>query len=281
MRRECDQDERKCIPLGSVGDERTASGSRTTHPEAHGLILNADDWGLNRETTDRTLDCARCGAISSASAMVFMDDSERAACLASDNDVDTGLHLNLTTPFQSSASSSSLRENQRRVITFLRQRRMNQAIYHPGLAGSFEYVVRAQLDEYGRLYQKPPRRIDGHHHMHLCANIQFQNLLPEGTIVRRNFSFGKGEKTAINRLYRRWQDRHLARRHQIADFFFSLPPMNIPGRLEKIFALAIRSIVEIETHPENREDFEFLMSGDLMACARRVGIATSYSFIKC
>lgn len=241
------------------------------------LIINADDWGRSREVTDRTLDCVLARAVSSASAMVFMEDSERAAALASEHKVDTGLHLNLTSPFTSNAASPSLKENQRKVTAYLRSHRINQAIYRPGLARAFEVVVRAQLDEYTRLYQKPARRIDGHHHMHLCANVQFQHLLPEGAIVRRNFSLGKGEKSVINRAYRSWQDRRLARRHRITDFFYPLVPMSVPGRLEKIFTLANNSTVEVETHPVNQDEFEFLMHGDRMNVARNIGIAMSYS----
>ena len=103
----------------------------------------------------------------------------------------------------------------------------------------------------------PPGRVDGHHHMHLCANVQVQKLLPAGTIARRNFSFAPGEKGAVNRLYRRWQDRGLARRHRMTDFFFSLPPMDTPGRLEGICDLATRATVEVETHPVNRDEYRF------------------------
>ncbi len=42
------------------------------------LIVNADDWGRDRETTDHTLECVVGGAVSSVSAMVFMEDSTRA-----------------------------------------------------------------------------------------------------------------------------------------------------------------------------------------------------------
>ena len=95
-------------------------------------------------------------------------------CLASDN-VDAGLHLNLTTPFSASDRSSRVREQQQKLAHFLRANSLFQAIYHPVLAGAFDYVVKAQLDEYQRLYRKPSARIDGHHHMHLCANVQLQS----------------------------------------------------------------------------------------------------------
>ena len=63
------------------------------------LIVNADDWGRDRLTTDRILDCVTAGAVSAVSAMVFAEDSERAAALALDRSIDVGLHLNFTSPF--------------------------------------------------------------------------------------------------------------------------------------------------------------------------------------
>src|SRR6185369_10838794 len=67
------------------------------------LILNADDWGRDSKTTNMILDCVVRGSVSSTSAMVFMEDSERAAALARQHRVDCGLHLNFTTPFDGSA----------------------------------------------------------------------------------------------------------------------------------------------------------------------------------
>jgi predicted glycoside hydrolase/deacetylase ChbG (UPF0249 family) len=225
------------------------------------LIINADDWGRNAETTDRILECVLLGSVSSTSAMVFMEDSERAAALAQERGVDIGLHLNLTTSFSASSVPGQLTKHHARVSGFLLRSRMSQVIYHPGLAGSFEYVVKAQIDEFQRLYGVGPRRVDGHHHMHLCANVLFAGLLPEGTIARRNFSFRPGEKSGVNRLYRRGIDRILARRHRLTDFFFSLPPLEPLERLEQIFALASQSVVEVETHPVNAEEHRFLTDG--------------------
>jgi chitin disaccharide deacetylase len=241
------------------------------------VIINADDWGRDKEVTDRTLDCLLQGVVSSASAMVFMEDSERAAELAHQHGVDAGLHLNLTTAFSGLGCNAQLKEQQQKVTRFLRASRLCPAIYHPGLASSFEYVVRAQIDEYQRLYGRPPSRVDGHHHMHLCANVQVQKLLPAGTIARRNFSFAPGEKGAVNRFYRRWQDRRLAKRHRMTDYFYSLPPMDPPGRLERIFGLASRASVEVETHPVNSDEYQFLTGGELMRRAEATKIAREYS----
>ncbi|MDR3735988.1 MAG: ChbG/HpnK family deacetylase, partial [Acidobacteriaceae bacterium] len=60
------------------------------------VIVNADDWGRDAATTLRTLGCVLCGAVSSVSAMVFMENSEQAAQLARKHAVDAGLHLNFT-----------------------------------------------------------------------------------------------------------------------------------------------------------------------------------------
>lgn len=223
------------------------------------LIINADDWGRDVVTTDRILECVRLGSVSSASAMVFMEDSERAAQIARETKTDVGLHLNLTTIF-SKPRNARLAEYQLRVARYLHGNRLAPVVFHPGLVRCFDYVVSAQLDEFRRLLDEEPARIDGHHHMHLCANVLMARLLPKGTIVRRNFSFGPGEKGFANRSCRKIVDLMLARRHRLTDFFFSLPPLS-PSRLQAIFHLASRSVVEVETHPVNSDEYGFLNSG--------------------
>lgn len=236
------------------------------------LILNADDWGQGRETTDKALDCVRRGAVSAVSAMVFMEDSERAARVARDHGVDVGLHLNLTTPFSGPRSPARLVERQQRLARFLRRHRLSPVVFHPGLVRAFEHVVAAQLDEFRRLYGTGPDRVDGHHHMHLCANVLLSRLLPAGTLVRRSFSFGLGDKSVVNVLYRRLVDRLLARRHRLVDYFFSLHPLRPVARLERIRELARRFVVEVETHPVESDEYRFLIEGDVFRWADSVPI---------
>ena len=245
-------------------------------PAPSSVIVNADDWGLDHETTDRTLECIVNGALSSVSAMVFMQDSERAASLARAHGIDAGLHLNLTSPFDSKNCPPRLSEHQRRIAVVLRARRFAAAIYHPLLAASFRYVVQAQLEEFERLYGTPPARIDGHHHMHLAANVLFQRLLPAGVIVRRNFWFAPGEKSLLNRLYRRWQDRLLARRYKIADYFFDLIPLD-PARLGKIVSLGRDHNIEVECHPADPEQYTFLMRGGVASACPGASTAPAYT----
>ena len=241
------------------------------------LIVNADDWGRDVENTDRTLECIVRRMVSSVSAMVFMKDSERAAEIAHGHGVDAGLHLNFTTEFSASGTPSALIEHQRRVSRYLGKRRLSQVVFHPGLTKSFQYVVAAQCDEYCRLYGAQPKRIDGHHHMHLCANVLLQKLLPPATIVRRNFSFQPGEKSVWNRRYRRSVDKMLARRHNLTDYFFSLPPLEPRARIDRMRELSRRFIVEVETHPVKKDEYDFLTGHAGERWAMDAPIANSFS----
>lgn len=240
------------------------------------LIINADDWGRDAENTDRTLSCFQRNSISSASAMVFMEDSERGASLARESGVDTGLHLNFTTPFSARNCPAKLAEEQRRLASYLRRHRLAQVFFHPGLTNAFEYVTKAQWEEYGRLYGTGPRRVDGHHHMHLCANVLAQGLLPQGILVRRNFSFQAGEKGLVNRLYRHQVDRRLARRHRLVDYLFSLAPLEPRERLDRVLSLARGSVVEVETHPVLPDEHAFLTGSEFSRWTGDVPVARRF-----
>jgi hypothetical protein len=265
-----------------AGESRAVSSHDRFSPYADAersgaaIIVNADDWGRNLATTERTLECVQRGAVSSVSAMVFMEDSERAAALARLYDVDAGLHLNFSLPYSAANCPMRLREHQGKLARFLNSSRLAPMVYHPGLAASFEYVVRAQFEEYERLFGVPAGRADGHHHMHLSANVVRQKLLPEGIMVRRNLSFGPGEKGYLNRLYRRLQDKRLARRHRLADFFFDLLPIEPQHRLARILKLADRFDVEVETHPIREEEYRFLVEGGLSHIDDNMAVSRGY-----
>jgi glycosyltransferase involved in cell wall biosynthesis len=239
------------------------------------LIVNADDWGRSAHTTNRILDCIQRGVVSSTSAMVFMEDSERAAALAREHDIDAGVHLNFTATFSAPHCAAGLIEHQQKLCRFLKSNRFAPAIYNPWLAASFEYVVKTQLDEFERIYGALPSRVDGHHHMHLSANLMFQNLLPKEIILRRNLSFSLWEKGLINFLYRGAQDRMLSRRHPMADLFFDIAPLEI-ARLQKIISLARCFEVELESHPARAEEYKFLVEGGIDRCVADVSVARGY-----
>ncbi len=242
------------------------------------LILNADDWGQDHDTTSRILDCVLLGAVSSVSAMVFMKDSGRAAAIARERGIDAGLHLNFTSRFSAPDCPRRLMDRQGELAAhFRRHHHISRIVFHPGLVRSFEYVVAAQREEFFRLYGVEPERLDGHHHVHLCSNVLLAGLLPPGTIVRRNFSFRPGEKSRYNRLYREVVDRMLARSHRLTHFFFSLDPIDEPGRLRRIFSLSRRFTVEVATHPFNAKDYKFLTEGDIFRLAEGLPLSASFA----
>jgi hypothetical protein len=240
------------------------------------LIINADDWGRDVATTDRMLDCLLRRSVSSVSAMVFMSDSERSGRLASEHAIDAGLHLNLTLPFSSAECPANLRERQRKLVVFLKRHPLARILFHPGLTNTFDYVVKSQLEEFGRLYGGSPVRIDGHHHVHLCANVLLGKLLPQGTLVRRNFSFLPGEKSLANRLYRKAIDSKLAKRHQMVDYLFPLAPLEPRARLERVRSLAEEHVVEVETHPINEDEYKFLTGEEVVRWINDTQIAQGF-----
>ena len=57
------------------------------------LIINADDWGRSVGETDAAFRCYTKSRVTSVSAMVFMADSQRAAELAKENELEVGLWI--------------------------------------------------------------------------------------------------------------------------------------------------------------------------------------------
>ncbi len=259
--------------LSAVDARGLSAGSKVRNEPV--IIMNADDWGWNLEATSRIFDCIQRNVVSSVSAMVFMGWSEPAADLAREHYIDAGLHLNFTTPFTGCEASSSLVEHQQRIARFLRSHRYAPVVFHPLLAKSFDYVVKTQMEEFGRLYGAAPHRIDGHHHMHLCSNVLLQGLLPAGMIVRRNLSFAPGQKRRLNRWARSMEDGLLTRRHRSTDYFFDLLPIDL-ARVNDICELARRYNIEIETHPARAGEYRFLMAGGLAQLAPKLTIARGY-----
>jgi predicted glycoside hydrolase/deacetylase ChbG (UPF0249 family) len=224
------------------------------------LAINADDFGRNRLATDRIIVCHVERRITSTSAMVFMEDSERAAALAKASQVDVGLHVNFTESLTDPSVSQRLRRDHERIRRFLRLNKYALLIYNPLLRNAFRAVFEAQLEEFARLYGRSASRFDGHQHMHLCSNMILDRLLPAGAKVRRSFSFRGSEKGFLNRFYRAAIDRRLARQHRITDFFFALSQHLPVSGLQPVIEVAKTSDVELMTHPEVNLEFETLLS---------------------
>ena len=225
------------------------------------LIISADDFGRSRLATDNAIASFKRRGITSASVMVFMEDSQRAAELAKEHGLDVGLHLNFTQRIDRPISSQLFLSHHNRIMQYLTSGKYHFSIYNLSLKRAFDFVFNAQLEEYERLLGAAPTHFDGHHHMHLCANMIFGTVIPRNQIVRRNFTFAPGEKNPLNRTYRLFIDKILKRRYYIVDFLFSLSERLKLGRLNHDLRYAKVFNVELQTHPEHRVEFQWLNEG--------------------
>lgn len=225
------------------------------------LKVNADDYGRDFATSRSIIDCFREGRIDSASFMVFMEDSARAAEAAEAEHLPLGLHLNYTEPYSEKNMIQRQSGDQKKVIQYLKDRKYNQLLYSPRLKKSFRSVTENQIREFHRLCQKSPLHVDGHNHMHLCANVFFDRLIERGTVLRRNFTFTPKEKSALNRFYRYAYDWLLGKQYEISEYFFSIELLD-RKRLEEVVILSEKHSVELEVHPSRPEEFSFLMSDE-------------------
>lgn len=237
------------------------------------LIVNADDWGRTPEETDAALDCFSHGRITSVTAMVFMADSERAAGIALQHGVPVGLHLNFTDAFTAPGIDAGFLAEHRRLAKALTRTRHSILALNPFLRRSFCSVFRRQLDEFVRLYKRPPTHFDGHQHFHLCSNMLLAAPIPRGQKIRRTFSFTVREKGLPNWLYRRALDRWVVARYQTTDYFFALSQRLNEKRLATVMKLARQANVELMTHPIVAEERDLLLSpefeGELAGVARK------------
>ena len=98
------------------------------------LIINADDWGMNPQATDMIAECYDQKSISAVSAMVYMNDSERAAEIALEREMDVGLHINFTLTYSGKNNSGPVFEYHQESsqlyfpMSFLHHRYSNWAI---------------------------------------------------------------------------------------------------------------------------------------------------------
>jgi|CXWL01.1.fsa_nt_gi predicted glycoside hydrolase/deacetylase ChbG (UPF0249 family) len=228
------------------------------------LIINADDFGKSMETTNNIVMCFREKRITSSSAMVFMQDSERAASLDFENSFEVGLHLNFDEQFTGDVPALRVKEYLTQTAAFLTGSKLRQVMYNPMLQRQFEYLYNVQYEEFIRLYRRPPSHINGHHHRHLCSNVLFGRIIPDGSRVRRSFTFMKGERSFGNRLYRRAVDTVLKRRYITTDMFFAASPAVEPNYLMQKVELAKNHNVELMVHLSSQREVEYLMRQDFI-----------------
>lgn len=219
------------------------------------MIVNADDWGYDRDCTDRALESFLAGGVTSASALVLMSDSERAAELARANSLAAiGLHLNLTEPYRAAVAGPA-RERQARVVGFFARRPLNRWLYNPLLRRDVRDVVCDQLEAFRALYGREPDHVDGHQHVHVSPNVLLAGAIPAGMPLRRSFTFFAHQKPLPNRAIRALINAYLARRHPTTDYFFEADAHELLARIGDA-----RASVELMTHPVRESEYALLRS---------------------
>jgi len=231
------------------------------------LIVNADDLGRTAGESDAAIACWRAGGISSATHMVWMTDSDRAAALAREAGLPTGLHLNLVEPYSASNVPPDVRAWQAAVAAHYGRggSRIRAHVYDPRLRRPVERVIADQLARYRELYGAEPTHVDGHHHSHLIPTALMSSALPRGLRARRAFTFLGDERPAPSRAVRRVRNALIARRFHTTDWLFDLSELHprLGGtRLEDKLELARSASVEVMAHPGIRDECELLVSED-------------------
>jgi chitin disaccharide deacetylase len=229
------------------------------------LIVNADDWGASEATTESIAACFSAGGVTSASAMVHMADSERAAARALELGLPTGLHLNLTQPFDGPAVQAWAREMQARVVArFGELRRRDRLFPNLGSWKSVRSCVEDQLECFRHLYGREPTHVDGHNHVHLNPAVLF--ALP-GYVHVRTATHPPAPRTPID-LARFVRHAAIRARYGSTNFVFDLravhPRLGGSG-LDRCLALARERSLELITHPAHVAQAELLRSPEWIA----------------
>ena len=219
------------------------------------LIVNADDWGGHAEMTDVSLECFRAGSITSATAMMWMPDTERATELALEAGLPTGLHLNLTQPFEGSSVPPGVRERQLRLTERFQDLSRLRWVYDPRLTGQVKAVVADQFERFHELYGRPPTHVDGHLQAHMALNVLVGAVLPKGIAIRR-------ARTMKETLPRRIRHALVKRRYRSTDLMLPIADLFEGGsrHVAERLAAAREQAVEVMTHPSWPEDREWLAS---------------------
>lgn len=240
------------------------------------LIVNADDLGLDTAVTDAILECFSSGAISSTTALVWMRDSERAAGLARQERIPTGLHLNLIEPYTAPDVPARVADTQRRVVERLSSGGVGAQLYHRAWSEDFALCISDQLARFRELYGAAPTHLDGHRHMHLVLNALLSRALKPVSRCRRPVNRTPWESATHKRLARSALSLLVRLRFSTTDACFSVrslhPDLGGSG-LDQGLARARSSSVELFVHPGYRDELPLLRSDEWRArlAAHRLG----------
>jgi predicted glycoside hydrolase/deacetylase ChbG (UPF0249 family) len=230
------------------------------------LIVNADDWGGMREATEAIETCFASGAISSATAMVHMADSRRAADVARERERPIGLHLNLTQVFESAEAPTAVRERQRQACAYFADVKRRRWQYSPDVRVHrlVADCIRDQLQEFWERYGCEPTHVDSHHHVHVCFDVLLSCAMTSGCRVRQTLSPApSAAKLSASRLARRAKHELLARRFVTTARFWRAREVHggegaVP--IAEAAAFSRERSVEVMVHPSFQTDLAVLRS---------------------
>ncbi|HYA41202.1 MAG TPA: ChbG/HpnK family deacetylase [Syntrophobacteraceae bacterium] len=220
------------------------------------LIINADDLGVNEQSTDRIIASYDRRLITSATAMVFMVDTARAAGLVSSGDIGVGLHLNFTTPFTCPPGDTDLQDHHQKLIRIFGRYEYSRYLYHPGIQGSISYCFQSQYKEFLRVFGKLPTHIDGHHFVHLSINLLLGGILPSGIKIRKILDCDY-HTSPFDSMFRNLVSKYLKSKFTTTDLFYSLGPL-IDARVAGKISKAICNNVELMVHPGDEAEFLYM-----------------------
>lgn len=243
------------------------------------LIVNADDWGGFQAGTDAIEACFQIGAISSATGMVHMADSRRAAELAQASGRSIGLHLNLTQAFDSGGVPLPVRERQRRLRAHFADLSRRRWLLSPDarVHRLIADAIRDQLDEFHSIYGCEPTHIDSHHHVHVCPDVFLSRALAPGLRVRQTLS--PTHDDGRRKLARRAKHKLLAHRFLTTDRFWrarELSGVQDSVPIDAVVQCAAGLAVEVMVHPSFQSEFAVLRSEAWIESLARASLG-SYS----
>lgn len=222
------------------------------------LIVNADDFGHDRDATDLTIQCFSAGLLSSATAMTYMEDSERAAELALANGLPLGLHLNFTEPFTGASAPAAVRERQAAACAIFAGANLRRQswLYDPRIQGQVEDAIRDQLERFRALLGREPTHVDGHNHVQVCPNVVRARALA-GFKLRNALWSWPSTHSAMG-LARALRRELTARRHLTTRYFLDIAELHRTGTIEERLGLARETSVEVMAHPGFGHELEAL-----------------------
>jgi predicted glycoside hydrolase/deacetylase ChbG (UPF0249 family) len=231
------------------------------------LIINADDMGASPSTTDPVAECFAAGVITSASAMVWMADSERAARIARERDLPVGLHLNFTLPFADPEVPDDVRARQLRLTAvFGSDARADADAGDRGVDGALVAAALAdQLQLFRELFGREPTHLDGHHHVHVNAAVL--EHLPRGLPIRP--PLGASPQRTFGQ---RWLLRRFRRPDTCLAFERVHPALGGEGL--GVLAQARRETLEVMVHPAQLHEREALLANDWRAALAELALGS-------